>query len=75
MSLQARDELSLVECRRHLSESRPIFLELQKREKELAAVAEVKSKFQDICRLLRKQNKDIIEENDRLVECEKLLIP
>ncbi|CAM9801306.1 unnamed protein product [Ectocarpus fasciculatus] len=55
-----------------MTENRAAFIELERREKESATVLDVKNRFQEICRLLRKQNKDIVEESARISECEKL---
>ena len=70
--LQARDEISLSECRRLLADNRVVGAELSRRIKENAAVIELKNKLHEICKLQQKQNKDIIEESERMSESEKL---
>ncbi len=70
--LQARDEIALSECRRLLADNRAVGVELTRRIKENAAVVELKNKLHEICKLQQKQNKDIIEESERMSESEKL---
>jgi chromosome segregation ATPase len=70
--LQARDELLLAECRQLMRDNRVLAEEAQRRARELAAVQDLKSKYQEICRLFQKQNKDLVDESARLAECERL---
>lgn len=70
--LQARDEILLAECRQLMRDNRVLAEEAQRRSRDLGAVQDVKAKYQEICRLFQKQNKDLVDESVRLAECERL---
>jgi archaellum component FlaC len=70
--LQTRDELMLAELRGMMTENRLAFKDVERRDSENATVSDVKSRFQEICKLLRKQSKDLGDESQRMLECERL---
>ena len=72
IALQTQGEVALNEFRAMMTENRKAFMELERSRKDHDTVLHVTNRYQEICRLLRKQNKEIVEENQRMSECEKL---
>jgi archaellum component FlaC len=72
VALQVRDELMLNELRSMMTENRFAYQDEEKRSSENATVTDVKSRYGEICKLLRKQSKDLSDESQRMSECERL---
>eukprot|EP00602_Paraphysomonas_sp_CaronLab_P011709 CAMPEP_0185040100 /NCGR_PEP_ID=MMETSP1103-20130426/37763_1 /TAXON_ID=36769 /ORGANISM="Paraphysomonas bandaiensis, Strain Caron Lab Isolate" /LENGTH=377 /DNA_ID=CAMNT_0027579265 /DNA_START=76 /DNA_END=1206 /DNA_ORIENTATION=- len=62
----------LADCRNEIQKN-ILFAEEQKRlKKEKKALEDVRVKLQELCRLITKQTKDIVEENERLREIDRV---
>eukprot|EP01041_Mallomonas_annulata_P006840 gene6840-13856_t len=72
--LKAEDENAEKSCKSLIDEKRTILEELSLIRKEKDSVEGIKSKLQELCRLLQKQNKDISENTQKIssLENEKL---